>query len=732
MLVKKNQNQFIFWITASCLIFTLAVILFTPFSVLHAATTQSDIISNLDTVAAQTPLQKADIRQTVGKIIKIFLDILGAIFLCIILYAGYLYMTSGGDPIKTKEAKSWITNAVIGLIIIFLSYAIVSYIFNALKFLYDDGSYNIASTVPKGLGYNLSGSAFGEILSGHSPYPEQVEVPRNTMIVLTFKLPIDPTSFIDLTAPDKTTGKVIGYDVCPEALSKCKTDDCPESASVCGPVDKNVFKTYRCDKMAGWPTTTPLKSPSDCVDAVVADPTNIEDVVPGFIMITQDRRTVVFNPFGNGKTNDDYLGSSEENVSYIVHLVGPPPAGAGIRKKEPVGTSVFSVPSSGLSGYSWRFTTGTFVDLTPPKVTLTLPKNKAGMDPYEAIDGSLDESNPRKVFRNQIVVANFNEPVLPLFSTDQTGCVSGNASNEAQLLLADGAKATGCTVTSHVPGNWITGINQYRTIQFISSMKCEGIPENSCGEAVFCLPEDKNLNGLLKAARVTEEIAEIGTGIVDLAGNSLDGNGDGKADGPEADNFNWSFGVGHSVDLAPPAIQELLPRNNEQSVDKSVPIRAIFNKDLEPASVDTQIFLSGDGFANWFDPNIEAVAVDPTTQLPIPSMNIVNMSHGPFTEVNEGEEGPLYMPVIKAQVRDTRQNCFTPSRNVVPVKADPLAEPYKPYELTSPTAEPDSTTDCNGLAANEYGKSCCPDVLTHKPTRDPNGGECAEPWATVE
>ncbi|KKR07659.1 MAG: hypothetical protein UT32_C0008G0014 [Parcubacteria group bacterium GW2011_GWC2_39_14] len=731
MLVKKNQNQFIFWITASCLIFTLAVILFTPFTVSYAATTQSDIISNLDTVAAQTPLQKADLLQTVGKIIKIFLDVLGIIFLCIVLYAGYLYMTSGGDPEKTKTAKAWIINAVIGLIIIFLSYSIVAFVFNALKENIGEGTYNITSTIPKGLGYNLSGSSFGEILSGHSPYPEQAEVPRNTMIVVTFKLPIDPTSFIDLTAPDVTTGTTIGYDVCPDALAKCKTGDCPETASVCGPVDKNAFKTYRCDKMAGWPTTTPLKSPSDCVDATIADPANINDVVPGFVMITQDRRTVVFNPFGNGKTTDDYLGSSEENVSYIVHLVGPPPAGAGIRKLEPVGTSVFSVPTSGLSGYSWRFTTGTFVDLTPPKVTLTIPKDQVGID-TDAIDGSLcdpekDFNCPiAKVFRNQIVVANFNEPVLPLFSTDQTGCVANNTSNEAQLLIADGTKATGCAGTSHVPGNWITGINQYRTIQFLSTMECEGVTENSCGEKVFCLPADKDLNGLLKAAKITAEIAEIGTGIVDLAGNSLDGSGDGKADGQPADDFEWSFGVGHAIDLAPPAIQELLPRNNAQSVDKSVPIKVIFNKDLDAASVDTQIFLSGAGFANWFDPNIEAVDVDPVTQLPIPSMNIVNMSHGPFTEVNEGEEGPLYMPVIKAQLRDMRQNCFTPSRNVVPAE-------NSAYELTSPTAIPESTaTDCNDIGDKEYGKSCCPNVLTHKPTLDPLGGECAEPWGAEE
>lgn len=696
MLVKKNQNQFIFWITASCLLLMLAVILFTPIFNAYASngsSLETQTVKSVDIVGQTAGLQKSDPRQIAGKIIKIFLGVLGVFALCIVLWAGYVYMTSGGDPTKVQNAKAWMTNGLIGLIIIFSAYSIVAFLFNALKGD-PNGNFNISSTIPKGLGYSLSGNAFGEIMSGHSPYPEQSEVPRNTMIVVTFKLPVDPTSFIDLTTVD-------AYVDCPAALTKCTASGCPDNKSVCGPVNKTTFKTYRCDKMVDWPAGT---AASDCLNATVKDPALDTDVVSGFVLITEDRKTVVFNPFGAPVTADKLLGSADENVSYIVHLEG---GATGVKKQEPAGTAIFT----DVDGYKWRFTTGTFVDLTPPKVSMVIPTDQAGITPYTVIDGSLDGATPRKVFRNQIVVANFNEPVLPLFATDQTGCVAGNSSNEAQLVI-DANEKVGSCATSHVPGNWLTGINQYKTIQFLSILECEGVTENSCGEKVFCLPANKNLNGLLQAADIDAEMALIGTGIVDLAGNSLDGNGNGTANGGSSDDFDWTFGVGNSIDLTPPSIVELSPKNVSQNVDPSVAIRAIFDEGLEPATVDTEVFLYGQlNYSGWFDPNIEISTAVPA---PNPAMNIINISHGPFYKVPEagtGESqaaGPIYMPVIKAQVRDMRQNCFTPSRNLSVTNTS----------LISNTASIDCTDDVSDDISNEsFGISCCPLGTDYKPTR---------------
>jgi hypothetical protein len=42
----------------------------------------------------------------------------------VIIYGGYLWMTAGGKEEQVTQAKKWITNSVIGLIIIGFAYLI--------------------------------------------------------------------------------------------------------------------------------------------------------------------------------------------------------------------------------------------------------------------------------------------------------------------------------------------------------------------------------------------------------------------------------------------------------------------------------------------------------------------------------------------------------------------------------------------------------------------------------
>lgn len=69
---------------------------------------------------------------TVGSLIKFGLSLLGIICLFLVLYAGFLWMTAGGDDKKVGEAKSIMKNAIAGLIIILSAYAISSFIFEQI------------------------------------------------------------------------------------------------------------------------------------------------------------------------------------------------------------------------------------------------------------------------------------------------------------------------------------------------------------------------------------------------------------------------------------------------------------------------------------------------------------------------------------------------------------------------------------------------------------------------
>lgn len=70
--------------------------------------------------------------QIIGSIISAALGFLGIVLLGYLLFAGFMWMTSGGDSEKAGKAQTMIRNAIIGLIIIVASYAISSFVLNQL------------------------------------------------------------------------------------------------------------------------------------------------------------------------------------------------------------------------------------------------------------------------------------------------------------------------------------------------------------------------------------------------------------------------------------------------------------------------------------------------------------------------------------------------------------------------------------------------------------------------
>ncbi|MFC1598852.1 LamG-like jellyroll fold domain-containing protein [Patescibacteria group bacterium] len=81
---------------------------------------------------AQTGLGTEDIRVTVAKLIRAAFGLLGILAVAIVVYAGFVYMTSGGVPEKIDTAKKTLIAAAIGLVIMLSAYAIASFVINAL------------------------------------------------------------------------------------------------------------------------------------------------------------------------------------------------------------------------------------------------------------------------------------------------------------------------------------------------------------------------------------------------------------------------------------------------------------------------------------------------------------------------------------------------------------------------------------------------------------------------
>ena len=73
-----------------------------------------------------------DLRTTVVQIIMIVLSILGVLFLGLILFAGFRYMTAAGNEDQVKTAIKQITQAVIGLVIILSAWGVSAFILNQM------------------------------------------------------------------------------------------------------------------------------------------------------------------------------------------------------------------------------------------------------------------------------------------------------------------------------------------------------------------------------------------------------------------------------------------------------------------------------------------------------------------------------------------------------------------------------------------------------------------------
>jgi hypothetical protein len=83
--------------------------------------------------AAGLPVSTTSPIITVGRIINYLLGFLGVIFLGLIIYAGFLWMTASGNTEQVTKAKKLMGNAVVGLLIVLASFAISRLVFSQLS-----------------------------------------------------------------------------------------------------------------------------------------------------------------------------------------------------------------------------------------------------------------------------------------------------------------------------------------------------------------------------------------------------------------------------------------------------------------------------------------------------------------------------------------------------------------------------------------------------------------------
>lgn len=698
-----------------------------------------------------------DIRTTIAKVIYYFLGLLGMVGVCLILYAGFVWMTSQGNEEKITQAKRIMVNAIIGLCIIMSAFAITYFIFRAIT-----GEGGLTGGGSGGAGSSLAGMycrdcASGELgknLEYHYPEVGQVGVPRNTKVAITMKKPL-VLSTIFQNYDDKGTFTTADDVIC--------TPDCTNRQADISCLGKSEADCAAADPFCTWTDSgcvlAPVLNmnnfailPNDALGEVKNTANKDEDFNARYpaaakgSLVTDPPRAMVsalgntYDPNGKGQTivikPNNPIGSSDAEMNYRValrggasgvQLWGPPPSGT-----EPQKEKAFSNMAADGS-YFWTFTTSTALDTQPPKVDFLWPMIKR-------------TPSDDRIPRNKLISIYFDEPIDPTTASGKTGSGGFNWIN-VEAKCRQGTDENSCPfgkdVFTALDGT-LDISNRYRTVEFKSSTPCEGISENSCGEQVFCLPKNVDLRITVKPSAVDPKSPPAGgifppNGVTDMVGNSFDGNKNDKGEGPTkgslsdydynnfllsapadlapySDTAVWAYVVGEELDLVPPVVDIISPLSapsvppppdseteypagpSKVPVNPNIPVTVTWSKVMSPSSMvaGTSVYMNsremrktsgtnckpGDFLPTATNKCTKEALARPTVVIdagrPVQNteekyITVMKIMHRPYysasdlgwgeQEANDNPEvKPIYVPVIRAQVRDDSQNCFFPSQ----------------------------------------------------------------------
>ncbi len=388
------------------------------------------------------------------------------------------------------------------------------------------------------------------------------------------------------------------------------------------------------------------------------------------VMFTEDKKIFVFQP-------QEYLGDGISNINYSVML------GSGIKKDD--GSDAFTGIYS--AGYEWTFTIGTEIDLTPPEVVSVVPVQDA-VEP-----------------KNVTVEVTFSEAMDPIVTSGSF--ILGDANPEFTNVKV---KEFGA-IPPEVEGTYEIS-NAYKTVGFTTTDACGKDP---CGDVIYCLPGNADITVVLKAADVDPDnipqakiFGALPNGLADAAGNSLDGNKDGKGcqdivgvgipdpNDPTScpvsglDGYSWSFTTTNELMTDVPKIESTAPEMGTGEISQTEPITALFDQIMKSSTVHT-------GSASlWPDP-FPVEAQDTwwfmSGKNDATGKSRVSISHP--TLHKDTEAGHKYYPLFTHDLKSKYQICMYPSQGVG------VCDGSVPGNITN-TASP------NCCDANAQGAKCTP------------------------
>ncbi len=568
-------------------------------------------VASLNTVGTQAGIAgSSDLMTIIGRIIYVVLGFVGILLLGLLIYAGFLWMSAGGDAAKLEKAKSYIKNAIIGLIIITSSFAITSFILAQLGGISGFGSGG-SSAYPFGNSLNSfpdhAGALGAGIIETHIPARNATNIPRNTPIAITFKEPILISSVIkDWTTATSGTARNL---------------------------NDSAIKIYRIDTTSG---RQPALASAQAT-----------------VRYTEDHKTFVIRP-------TELLGNTTSNTDYIIELVS---GSSGILLEDR--SSAF-VDLSGI-GYEWGFQVSTFVDNTPPRVQSIIPSDGGIYAPNVVVQVNfnepIDPTAAGGVWNGTGGFTNIEVNATPASGPDVRPAGEFRVSNgyrtvEFTTTLACGTNSCGNTIYC-LPGS--SGINVHVKSATLSSPPApQALLAGSAGyDGIVDMVGnalDGNENGTSEGPGNGPEKDDYSWGFGTTAEPNLTA--------PRIESTAPSFGndvesSGMPIDSKPTATFDSVLQSS------TINSQNIILQTNEPTS------MSGTFWFSLSQEPLTDTGVAPVSPL-IATKGRLEIDHRLYsmaaTSTPVGGAVPIYQPIIKSAVQNIYQNCFNPAGPADPLK----------------------------------------------------------------
>ncbi len=79
----------------------------------------------------ESGMSQVEVGSLVATVIQVILSLLALIFVSLMIYAGFLWMTAQGDSGQVDKARGIITTSIIGLLIVVAAYSITYFVFSS-------------------------------------------------------------------------------------------------------------------------------------------------------------------------------------------------------------------------------------------------------------------------------------------------------------------------------------------------------------------------------------------------------------------------------------------------------------------------------------------------------------------------------------------------------------------------------------------------------------------------